>query len=297
MMTPPPRQGRALLALAMLFVLGSGATRVPAATGSAPGPRPGGAGNGAGSAGALAAPGSARFDSTRGDSFAEPQLYMSWKAPYGMPGARADLEFTCGDTAAVDTLFLSCETGRDLPRFYGMAVRLRFHPAFGETLGTHWFFGREGANPGSVKIQLDPDGTFPCPQPWVRAGFGVPGFEYHPWMAELTFVYAVTPQDAAPISGRTRYCLARVLFEHRRCRLPGASQPVCIEWVDAQYSGGGDDIPVTRGPARFVSLNSPDGGVCAAYRRPRMPVEWNPPRTGPGAFPGALEALTDTTRH
>ena len=176
-------------------------------------------------------------------------------------------------------------------------MTLRFHPAFGETLGVHWFFGRGGANPGAISMQFDPDGTFPCSQPWVRSGTGVPGFEFHPWGAELTFLYAVTKADAIPVSGRTRYCYARVLFSHKRCHLPGASQPVCIEWVDARYSGGGHEFPIKRGPGRFVSLNSRDGGVCAPYRRPRMPGQWNPPSSGPGALPGSAgESPPDTTR-
>jgi hypothetical protein len=156
-----------------------------------------------------------------------------------------------------------------------VGAMLRFHPAFGESLGVHWFYGQDGANPGSLKMEFDPDGTFPCSQPWIRQGILAPGFEYHPWGVELTFVYAVTPDDAAPISGRTRYCCARILFRHKRCRLPGASQPVCIEWVYLYYSGGGQDFPIKRGPGRFVSLNSPDGRVCLPYRGPRLHGPWD----------------------
>jgi len=236
------------------------------------------------------------FDSTRGDSFAEPQLYMAWKAPHGLPGARANLDLTCRDTSEVDTLYLSFETGRDLPAFHGMSATLRIHPADGDSLGPFWFFGRGGANPGVLKIQLDPDGTFPCSQPWVRPGVGVPIFEFHPWAGELSFVYAVPAGDAVPISGRTRYCFARVLLEQRRCHLPGVRQPVCIEWVKAFYSGGSRDLPIERGPARYVTLNSPDGSVCGPYRRVIRPRTWRPARLGPDGTVPVRVAPPDSAR-
>jgi hypothetical protein len=291
-MTASPRiglAGFALAALAVLFVPGLAVSRASADSGHAQSPATSGHG-----ALPAAAPGTGRmlvspalrkavFDSTRGDSFAAPQIYMAWKAPYGTPGARANLDLTCSDSSEVDTLYLSFETGRDLPGFVGLSATLRIHPADGDSLGPFWFFGSGGANPGVLKIQLDPDGTFPCSQPWVRSGVGVPIFKFHPWAGDLSFVYAVPLRSAVPISGRTRYCFARVLLEQRRCRLPGVRQPVCIEWVKAAYSGGGRDFPIRRGPARYVTLNSPDGSVCGPYRSVTGPGGWRPARRGPGA--------------
>jgi hypothetical protein len=284
-MTSSPRSGLAVLALAGMAALTLAAGRAPAAPRSAE--RASVARRAAvRDTGRTLAPQvperPAYFDSTRGDSFAEPQLFMAWRAPYGTPGAQANLDMDCSDTSRVDTLYLSFETGRDLPEFVGMSAKLLFHPAEGDSLGPFWSFGREGANPGALMIQLDPDGTFPCSQPWVRPGLGAPGFEFNPWLGQLTFVYAVSLDDVAPISGRTRYCYARVLLHRRHCRLAGLRQPVCVEWAEAFYSGGGNDIPIQRGPARFVTVNSPDGSVCAAYRRVVRPSTWRPIRPARG---------------
>ena len=79
-------------------------------------------------------------------------------------------------------------------------------------------------------MQVDADGTFPCAQPWLYPGIGGTLYEFAPQEAKLLTIYAVRPEDAAPLSGRTRYCFARLLFKHRRCGLDGARQPVCIEW-------------------------------------------------------------------
>lgn len=304
-MTRSPRRSLALLALAALAALfvPSPAATPPRATPRHALPRakpgrdlPRAATSDTGRAMAVPAPAKAVFDTTEGDSFADPQLYLAWKAPHGMPGARANLNLTCGDSTEVDTLYLTFETGRDLPGFYGVSAKLRLHPADGDSLGLFWSFGRDGANPGALKIQLDPDGTFPCSQPWVRPGLGAPFFEFHPWVGELSFVYAVPLGQAAPISGRTRYCLARVLLDQRRCHLPGVRQPVCIEWAEAFYSGGGRDIPIKHGSARFVTLNSPDGSVCEPYFRVTKPIIWTPYRLGPEGKLPVRGVPSDSTR-
>ena len=219
----------------------------------------------------------APYDSTMGDSLSESRLFMAWHAPYGMPRARSNLAFACDDTSRVDTLYLSFETGRDLPHFLAIFGRLYLHPAFGESLGTHWRYGGRDSNNGALLIQMDPDGTFPCPQPWGRSSMGGTLYYFNPSLGELQVIYAVPTGDGVPVQARERYCFARLLFKHRRCTLDGARQPVCIEWFEAQYSGGGSDIGITRGPGRFVSINSPDGSVCTPYRRTRRPPTWHPP--------------------
>lgn len=241
---------------------------------------------------AVPAPERAAFDSTRGDSFAESQLFLSWKAPYGEPGARTNLDLTCGDTSEVDTLYLTFETGRDLRGFFGGAGKLRVHPAVGDTLGPFWRTGAGGPNSGTVRFQFDPDSTFPCPQPWVRPGISIPSSEFRPWGSEYSFIHAVILGDQVPISGRTRYCFGRMLFEQRRCWLPGARQPVCIEWVSAVYSGGGLDIPIESGSARYVTLNSPDGSVSGPYRSAQKPRRWTFDRVKPGPAPTAPPGST-----
>jgi hypothetical protein len=264
---------RAGLALALLLAAG---LAVPAAF-----PGRGGGGAVARDGSPAASPESAAYDSTRGDSVGEAALYLSWGAPHGMPGARQDIAISCRDSSRVDTLYLSLETGRDLPRFFSLFGRIVLRPALGDSLGAFWDFGERGANRGSLLVQMDADGTFPCAQPWLHPGIGVNLYEFAPGRAELMTIYAVKPEDAAPFSGRTRYCFARLLLKHRRCGLPGAQQPVCIEWTEAEYSGGGPDIPVQRGPGRFASVNSADGSVCTPWRRMARLGAWRPPALAP----------------
>jgi hypothetical protein len=253
----------AALALAALLAAGSGAARAPAVVG------------GAAPVGII--PDGMPYDSTRGDSVGEAALYLAWGVPHGSPGARQNINVSCNDTTRMDTLYLSIETGRDLPRFFGMYGRLAIRPAAGDSLGGFWSIGKDGPNAGGLPIQMDPDDTFPCARPWIHPGIGGAVYEFSPAAGDLAVIYAVTAEDAAPVSGRTRYCFARLLFKHRRCDLDGARQPVCIEWREGGYSGGGPDLVVRKGQDRFVTVNSPDGAVCVPYRRPGAPAAWRPP--------------------
>ena len=207
-------------------------------------PAPGGCG-GRGPAPSAASPAprapadSAVFAPGARDSFGEPQLYLSWHAPYGMPGASDAITFVAGDTSRVDTLYLSFEPGRDGPTFEGMWVRLYFHPQPGDTLGPYWRYNSGERNWGNLRIQSDPDGTFPCAQPWIRNGVGQPLYDFDPGGSRLDFAYVVLrDEDAVPLSSRTRYCFARVLFHQNEWQLTGSDQPVCIEWKEARFSIG-----------------------------------------------------------
>ncbi len=286
-MTAGLRAAAAALALAALLAAGPGVSRAPAAAG------------GAGPAGGI--PDGMPYDSTRGDSVGESALYLAWGAPCGMPGARRDVTVSCGDTSRVDTLYLSIETGRDLPRFVGMYGRIAIRPAAGDSLGAFWSVGKDGPNAGGLPIQMDPDDSFPCARPWIRPGIGGAVYEFSPAGGDLAVIYAVTEEDATPVSGRTRYCFARLLLKHRRCDLEGARQPVCIEWREGGYSGGGPDLVVRKGPDRFVTVNSPDGAVCVPYRRPGTRAVWRPPVPLRGvperaAAPVRVRATADSTR-
>jgi len=220
---------------------------------------------------------SADFESAVGDSLGPPQLFLAWHAPYGMPGATDTISFGAGDSNRVDTLFMSFETGRDTRGFLGMLARLYFHPAFGDTLGTYWRYDSESPNYRMVAIEFDPDGSFPCPQPWVRNGIGLPQFEFDPSGARLDLYYGVArPEDVIQVDGRVRYCFARVMFRQKHWDLPGARQPVCLEWSFARFPAGRDDAIARRGPGRCVSMNSPDGSVCGPYRGNSGPAHWVP---------------------
>ncbi len=223
------------------------------------------------------------FRSASRDSFGEPKIYLAWRAPWGSPRARANLDFTCRDTAAVDTLYLSFEFGKDWPVFCGFFGRIYFHPEANDSLGSHWHFGRDGPNPGAMQIQFEEQDEFPCALPWKRQGIGVVQYVFKPWLGELDMAYAVRPDDGISVSGRTRYCLARVLIRHRRCGMPGARQPVSVEGAEVDVSDGlNPDIVVKKGGERFVSINSPGGAVSKPYERATKPPTWmlpiQPPR-------------------
>lgn len=220
-------------------------------------------------------------DSTGAVIYSEPQLYMAWHAPWGEPHATDNLSVPVNDTSRVDTLYLSFETGRDAPKFYGMYARLYFRPQFGDTLGRYFNFKRGWWNQGNMRIEFDPDGTFPCPQPWTRAGFGQPDFEMEDGShaARLDLIYGMREQDVGPVNARTRYCFARLMFRQKRTNLEGAHAPACLEWAQARLSFGGRDIVAEHGPGRFVSFNSPDGSVCTPYRRAAPTTSWHPKGT------------------
>lgn len=225
---------------------------------------------------------SADFESAAGDSFAPPQLFLAWHAPYGTPGATDTISFGIGDSTRTDTLYMSFETGRNTREFLGMLARLYFHPAFGDTLGTYWRYDYGSPNYRNVEIQFDPDGTFPCPQPWIRNGIGMPEFEFDPGGAKLELFYGVArTEDAIQVDGSVRYCFARVMFRQRQWNLPGARQPICLEWSYARLPAGQEDTIARRGAGRCVSMNSPDGSVCRPYRTNPGPAHWTPPPQRP----------------
>ena len=256
-----PALARAGLALLLAVATGSGA--LPARVGKAG--SPGIPGKASDSSSAVAGP-------IRG-----PRIHLSWGAPYGSPRAREDVELTCGDTSLVDTLYMCLVPEENLERFNGVWGHILFHPRLGDTLRAFWDFRHEGANPGSLKVQFDPDSTFPGPRPWAHNGGGGVSYEFGRAVGTLLMGYAVQPEDAAPVQRGTQYVLGRILLEHRRCDLPGARQPVCIDWEEARYDDGYPPVyVVSRSPGSCVSVNSPDGRVRALYEDSRRL-----PRSGP----------------
>jgi hypothetical protein len=279
-MSGPARSLSAAALLALLVISLTAATPGPQARQAKPPAARRAAGAHSATGTPAAEPGprdSAAFDSTASDSFAPPQLYLSWRAPYGMPGATDTISFGTGDSNRVDTLYMSFETGRSGPEFLGVFARLYLHPAFGDTLGTYWHYGYGAWNYRNVAIEFDPDGSFPCPQPWIHNGMGFPDFDFNASGAKLDLYYVITRlQDAIPVDGHVRYCFARVMFRQKQWHLPGATQPVCLEWALGRFSVGRRDVVARRGAQRCVSINSPDGSVCLPYRRDSAPPNWVP---------------------
>jgi hypothetical protein len=238
---------------------------------------------------------SSAIDTTVGDSFAAPRLELSWKGCPGAPGASANLDLACRSLGENDTLYLTFTAGRDVPHFMRMYGRLFLRPAADDTLGDFWDFAHDGENHGNLKIQFDPDPSFPCAQPWIRAGHGGVTYQFGRRASWLELAFAVPPESAVPVLGRERYCFARVIFDQRMCRaLAGVRQPVCLDWDQARYSGGGRLIQIDGGAERFATLNSADGAVCGPYRAAR-PRVWSVAPGRPIA-PVRLPQPADTTK-
>lgn len=213
----------------------------------------------------------------RGGSHAEnAQLYLSWGAPWGMKGARQTLTPACGDTTAVDTLYLSFFPGRPSDMFMGFSGELYFRTATHDTLGAWWHMeSKTGENPGNVQVEFGPADDMPGVQPWTAAGQGLARITRTSDAMHLLLLYAVSVEAAGAIDSNRVYTLARVLVRHRRAaQLAGCGQPVCVEWVSGKFGFAIKDEPEVRRGERFVTYG---GGAtaCDAARGPRV-APWKP---------------------
>jgi hypothetical protein len=212
----------------------------------------------------------------------EPEIFLSWHRPYGTPGALGTVTAIPGDTNTVDTLYLSFDPGRTAPRLYAVYTRLLFHPRMGDTLGNYWHWEHGSWNQANMRMEFDPDGTFPGPQPFGVPAYTSPKYVYDRGVGELTVVNAVAVENAGPVKAGTRYCLGRIMLRHKQAWLSGSTQPVCVEWAEARLSFGSRDVVVTKGAHRWVAMNAPDDGLCGDYRRYKAPTSWRPKApTGP----------------
>lgn len=227
--------------------------------------------------GANAAKGGARAAAAPADTGGrEPSIYLAWSAPYGMPGARDAIITSCSDSTAADTLFISFDPGRDHERLIGIDANVFFRPLPGDTLGPYWYLGR------NIRVDFEepPDGI---PTPWPVMGVGMPRYRKDPEIGQLPLTFSVPASDAGPVKGGTRYHFARIILKHRGV-MEGCGQPVCVELYRLKPSYGPSGTWIMTGE-RFVSRNSPDGGVCSEYRlRP------------PGMDPLQRVTLPDSTR-
>lgn len=194
-----------------------------------------------------------------------PRIYLSWRAPYGSPGASDTLTTACGRGGEKDTLYLTFETGEDSGGYFGTEAVLYFRAPVGDTLGPHWWFDRK-----NLEVQFVADSVPGCVMPWQST------------ISMMTSFY-----DRSPGSGRLRlsnirpislpvvvrdsvpYFYARILIPRPRADVPRCDQPICVEWFIAEVC---TDTTATAqkfsGPGgnRFISWNSPNGEVCSSFR-------------------------------
>jgi hypothetical protein len=188
----------------------------------------------------------------------EPSIYLSWSAPYGTPGARDAIMTSCADSTAAETLFISFDPGRDQARLIGYDANVFFRPTPGDTLGPYWYLGR------NVRVDFEeaPPGA---PSPWPVMGAGMPRYRKDREIGQLPLTFSVPANEAGPVKGGIRYHAARIILRHKGVS-EGCGQPVCVELYRLKPAYGPSGTWIMAGE-RFVSRNSPDGGVCSEYRQ------------------------------
>jgi hypothetical protein len=206
------------------------------------------------------------------------RVYLTWRAPHGMPRAVEALTAPCVEDSSVrDTLFVSFQTGRDAPTFFGFEGALVFRPALGDTLGPNWFFGGGESNRRNVRVEWLRDSSTwaKVTSPWKMEGAGLVNFERTREVGRLRLMYAVP--DGAPVRDGVTYGFARVIVPRALRGQASCNQPLCIEWADTNVAyelQHGGEVRGAGGP-RFATLNGTT--ACREFQGARAVPTWKPP--------------------
>lgn len=205
------------------------------------------------------------------------RIYLSWHAPYGLPGAASNLTLAAGDTTREDTLYLTCEPATDSPMLRALTANLMVHAPAGDTLAPFWQFAKGGKEPRNVRLRSTRDSTVKLAVPWSEGdGVGAIGYDYSGADGRMAVLVAVPSTRADTIRAGTRYLLGRLLFRRPPAGLAGIGRPACIEWSRAKLAlTAGRDLVIERGD-RFASWNSPGCAACQRFRGPLAPKTWMP---------------------
>lgn len=192
---------------------------------------------------------------------ADPQLHLSWNAPFGQPRAARDLAVACADSGARDTLFLTYRTGRSSAFFIGLEGALVIRPLPGDTLGDFWRLD-PAAGLGNIAVEFSTDAVPGTVRPF-SAGQGFSGVfpARGPAQVQINLVSVLPISRPVAVGDSAHYFLARVVVS----RPPGRSacaRPLCFEWTTAEF--GLDSTVVTRVSrgGRFATWNWPRGTPC-----------------------------------
>ncbi len=196
----------------------------------------------------------------------DPIVHMAWGAPWGMPGAKANLEPACGDSARRDTLYLSFEPTQDESSFVGVGGEIEILAAPGDTLGTFWDMAHGGANAGGIVAQFQLGGDAPGPSPWNAQGSGSVTYERTTRKARFKFGSVIGMFSGKPLTAHTRYTAGWIILGRRGHALTGCETPVCISWWRGEFVFGphrdlfpdlGEGAVVTRGVGAPACKASP----------------------------------------
>ena len=206
---------------------------------------------------------------------AAPKLFMSWHAPYGMPGATDNVMSTCGDGGR-DTLFLTFVTGMDTTRFEGLESILFLRAPVGQTLSRRWEDER------FVEVYFPSDSIPGVTRMWQGAlNMTFAYYDRTTGSGRLRLSNTRPPVRAVAVRDHTPYLYARVLFSHPPAGTEGCDQPICIEWASGEMmvDSTATSVLSKHGGHEYVSMNSPDGAVCQAYNFSSTSPE--PPKAPP----------------
>ena len=214
-----------------------------------------------------------------------PTLYVSWGAPWGVPGARTQQNAPCGAEAAYDTLYLSFDPGRSSETFFGIMGEVYFRATAPDTLGPLWSYNDRPEIDNNFDVQFPGlnDKSWGAPGPWKGQGFGAKKYDRTAATGRLQIVYAVPGQVTGPVTRGQRYAFARVIVPRGVTGMGSCVQPVCVEWATAglTFEVDAGEVDATRqGGSRFVTWNSKDGRSCADYTGILTPSGWKPKRAG-----------------
>jgi len=197
----------------------------------------------------------------------KPEMLLSWNAPHGAPRASSGLVRNCGDTAAVDTLYLSYRLAEDHLALTGATALVMFHTSFGDSLSPFWITTEYPEKPRHLRVEFPSDTGAVFRAGWASVGFGDYAYYTEETRAIVRMIYAVPAFAADPIAGGRTYSLARILIDRTAAR-PGCDQAICVELFDAEFKFSINQ-PTTKGAQvrqSFATVNSESGIVCAQHR-------------------------------
>lgn len=220
----------------------------------------------------LARPATAQYQPDTTDA----RVTLSWNAPPGQPRSSATLEKACGDTSAVDTLYLCLIPGRDSPTLNGFSADLRIHPAEGDTLDVFWSAATSRGDSRRFSVIYAPDSMAGAASPFMVSGYGHTFTTITPTELRLRLLFAVPGTAAAPIVAGRTYVLAQVVMHRPPRRGAACSRPLCIEWAAGTLGLVMGYEPTVERGERYVGVRASVEQACARWNRGVGAKPWTP---------------------
>jgi len=207
-----------------------------------------------------------------------PRSHLTWREPWGDPGAATTITRACSDTSTADTLYLTIEAPPHHLPFVGISGALLFEPMQGDTLDPYWHLEHGDDNSGSLLVDFDFLVRGGSTYPWQTLVTGMVGYTRSAGRGRLDFSADVPRERTLTLYPGQSYLCVRVALRHKARFASGCAKPVRITWVGGRirsWRPGSESMAFALGPLRSVSANAPRGGV--PRRRTGLAVEtWVP---------------------